>query len=45
MKSFYGYLKAGKPKDQALRAAQVDLIQAESHPYYWAPFELIGDWK
>lgn len=35
-------------KAKALRQAQLDLIQAEnsaySHPYYWAPFVLVGNW-
>jgi CHAT domain-containing protein/Tfp pilus assembly protein PilF len=51
MKRFYGYLKNGKSKDEALRAAQIDLIEAGdlpsemAHPFHWAAFELIGDWK
>jgi CHAT domain-containing protein/tetratricopeptide (TPR) repeat protein len=48
MKSFYGYLRAGKPKDEALRAAQIGQIHKKggsSHPFYWAAFELSGDWR
>jgi len=47
MKRFYGYLKKGRSKDEALRAAQVDLIRSRdfAHPYYWAAFQLTGDWK
>jgi CHAT domain-containing protein/Tfp pilus assembly protein PilF len=48
MKRFYGYLRAGKPKDEALRAAQIDQIREKpesSHPFFWAAFELNGDWK
>jgi CHAT domain-containing protein len=47
MKSFYGHLKAGKTKDQALQLAQIDLIRSAnfSQPRDWAAFELIGDWK
>jgi CHAT domain-containing protein/Tfp pilus assembly protein PilF len=48
MKSFYGHLRAGKPKDEALRAAQTDQIRKKggaSHPFYWAAFELSGDWR
>jgi CHAT domain-containing protein/Tfp pilus assembly protein PilF len=51
MKRFYGYLKAGKTKDQALRAAQIDLIRTQgsrtnmAHPFHWAAFGLIGDWQ
>jgi CHAT domain-containing protein/Flp pilus assembly protein TadD len=52
MKRFYGYLKAGQPKDEALRHAQLDLLSGRaaaavggesSDPFYWAGFELIGD--
>jgi CHAT domain-containing protein/Tfp pilus assembly protein PilF len=48
MKRFYGYLRDGKPKDEALRAAQIEQIRAKtgsSHPFYWAAFELFGDWR
>ena len=47
MTRFYGYLKAGKPKDEALRAAQLDLIRSErfSDPFHWAAFTLTGDWR
>jgi CHAT domain-containing protein/tetratricopeptide (TPR) repeat protein len=51
MKRFYGYFKAGRPKDEALRSAQLDLLAGRaagtdldaSHPFYWAAFELAGD--
>jgi CHAT domain-containing protein len=47
MKYFYGSLQAGKSKDAALQAAQMEMIRspAFSHPYYWAAFQLVGDWK
>jgi CHAT domain-containing protein len=52
MKRFYTYLKEGRTKDEALRSAQIDLIRRSrstgldtAHPFYWAAFELIGDWK
>jgi CHAT domain-containing protein/tetratricopeptide (TPR) repeat protein len=48
MKSFYGYLRAGKTKDEALRAAQIDQVRKKggsSHPFFWAAFELSGDWR
>lgn len=48
MESFYGARAAGSvPKGEALRTAQVRLLQSEpyAHPYYWAPFILIGNWK
>ena len=35
-------------KAKALRQAQLNLLQTEdspySHPYYWAPFVLLGNW-
>ena len=49
MKRFYTYLRQGKTKDEALRAAQLDLIRSGkselSHPYNWAGFSLYGDWR
>jgi CHAT domain-containing protein len=47
MTRFYGYLREGRSKDEALRAAQVDLIRSQdfAHPYYWAAFQLTGDWR
>ena len=43
MKAFYGYLRGGMPKDEALRSAQIDQIRKRSHPFHWAAFELFGD--
>jgi CHAT domain-containing protein len=46
MKRFYTYLRQGKTKDEALRAAQLDLLRSPlAHPYHWAGFALSGDWK
>jgi CHAT domain-containing protein len=48
MKRFYRYLRHGKSKDEALRAAQIDQIRDKSgsrHPFHWAAFELFGDWQ
>jgi CHAT domain-containing protein len=48
MERFYRYLRGGKPKDEALRAAQIDQIRQKggsSHPFFWAAFELNGDWR
>jgi CHAT domain-containing protein/Tfp pilus assembly protein PilF len=46
MQSFYRSL-ATRGKAEALQAAQKSLLQSSSfgHPYYWAPFSLIGDWQ
>ncbi|NEQ88074.1 MAG: CHAT domain-containing protein, partial [Moorea sp. SIO2I5] len=34
-------------KAEALRRAQLTLLKNDqfSHPYYWAPFVIIGDWR
>jgi CHAT domain-containing protein len=46
MKRFYGYLRKGRSKDEALRAAQRDLLRGRyAHPFYWAAFQLNGDWQ
>lgn len=43
MVSFYGAL-AEASTAEALRTAKLDLIENDyAHPYYWAPFLLIGD--
>jgi len=47
MTSFYAGLKDGLTKDEALRRAQLTLIEQidYAHPYFWAPFQLSGDWR
>ncbi len=52
MASFYRKLAAGQPKGQALRSAQLEFIDGHAaldgshlpttHPYFWAPFFLVG---
>ncbi len=49
MNSFYQKLKQSNintSKAQALRRAQLELIKSNrfSHPFYWAPFVMIGNW-
>ncbi|MFW6156096.1 MAG: CHAT domain-containing protein, partial [Armatimonadota bacterium] len=44
MTGFYGAL-GQQSKAQALRSAQMAAIAEGRHPYYWAPFEVIGDWR
>ena len=51
MQRFYLYLKTA-PKAEALALAQRDMISGRlsgdkpfSHPYFWAPFVLVGDWR
>ncbi len=48
MDEFYKYLiKNNLSKTEALRKAQVSMISSRdySHPFYWAPFVLTGDWR
>jgi CHAT domain-containing protein/tetratricopeptide (TPR) repeat protein len=45
MVAFYGYLKAGLSKADALRQAQLDVMASYPHPRYWAAFSLVGDWR
>ncbi|GAP33804.1 hypothetical protein ISF6_1059 [Piscinibacter sakaiensis] len=47
MAGFYDeLLRDGRSKARALQAAQVALLRqrAFAHPFYWAPFILIGNW-
>src|SRR5262249_24323246 len=45
MERFYRELKAGKSKGDALQLAEVSLLKQKetAHPYFWAPFVLMGD--
>ncbi len=45
MRVFYEQRAAGVPKAEALRQAQLTLLKdrATRHPFYWAPFVLLGD--
>ncbi len=42
MASFYQQLAGGASNAAALRCAQLTLRSSHPHPYYWAPFVLIG---
>lgn len=47
MSNLYGQLaNASLTKAEALRQAQLQLLQTEGyqHPYFWAPFVLVGNW-
>ncbi len=44
MEKFYFYLKEHS-KSEALRLAEMDMIKKYRHPFLWAPFVLIGDWR
>jgi CHAT domain-containing protein len=45
MLKFYELLKSGKEKVVALQEAQKEISKVYKHPYYWAPFILVGDWQ
>ncbi|NEQ34173.1 MAG: CHAT domain-containing protein [Leptolyngbya sp. SIO4C5] len=48
MTRYYENLMAGMGRSEALRAVQLEMIEAKdeySHPYYWAAFILAGDWR
>jgi CHAT domain-containing protein len=48
MERFYGHLRRGVPKDEALRTAQIERLREQdgfSHPFHWAAFQLTGDWR
>ena len=58
MGQFYQQWKQKKPKLEALRTAQLQLIDSlkveppfeelknlPPHPYYWAPYVLVGNWQ
>ena len=41
---FFGYLKQGQGKLEALRHARADIRRAGyEHPFFWAPFLLVGE--
>jgi tetratricopeptide (TPR) repeat protein len=45
MQILYGELAAGSAKGAALRAAQLAVLRADAgyeHPFFWAPFALVG---
>lgn len=49
MQRFYSHLERGLGRDEALRRAQLDLLDgtvgdgAYRHPFHWAAFQLFGD--
>lgn len=48
MPKFYrGMVQEGRSKAQALRQAQTDILTDPryAHPFFWAPFVLVGDWQ
>lgn len=57
MASFYRRLRSGAPTSEALRGAQLDLLRDAPgetgpdrreewrHPFFWAAFQVAGDWR
>jgi len=47
MIDYYTRLKKGEGRGEALRNAQLRMLKSadRSHPYYWASFIQIGDWR
>ena len=48
MQHFYQHLLTGTDKAEALRQAKLEMLRAGgpwAHPYHWAPFVLVGDWR
>jgi CHAT domain-containing protein len=45
MDRYYGGLRSGGGRSEALRQAQLALLRDEQHghPFYWAAFVVIGD--
>jgi CHAT domain-containing protein len=42
MKLFYEALKTNRNKAQAAQGAMLEIRRRYPHPYYWAPFVLVG---
>ena len=42
MENWYGRVRGGEGQTAALRAAQLEVKERHLHPYYWAPFILVG---
>lgn len=47
MMAFYKEISAGQSKAESMRRAQLAVMRDPrfAHPYYWAPFVVLGDWK
>jgi len=43
MERFYSRLKDGVSKARALQLTMADIREQYRHPFYWAPFSLMGD--
>jgi CHAT domain-containing protein len=47
MVDYYKRLQKGEGRGEALRNAQLSMLRStdRSHPYYWASFIQLGDWR
>ncbi|HEX8614934.1 MAG TPA: CHAT domain-containing protein [Telluria sp.] len=47
MTTLYRELAGGKEGVAAMQAAQIGVLRQEkfAHPFFWAPFDLVGDWR
>lgn len=47
MDAFYGELAAGRDLARAMQAAMVSALgrPESAHPYFWAAFQVVGDWR
>ena len=47
MTVFYKELAAGQSKAEAMRRAQLSVLHSPpfAHPFFWAPFIVLGDWR
>jgi CHAT domain-containing protein len=43
MRAFYGFLAVGEPLARAVQKAMLAVRERFPHPYFWAPFLLVGD--
>jgi len=43
MKAFYGHLQSGWSKARAAQEGMREIRERRPHPFYWAPFALLGD--
>lgn len=47
MQTLYGDLRKGKDVQQAMQAGQLAVLARPgmAHPFFWAPFNLVGNWR
>lgn len=47
MSTVYGELAKGKPAIEAMQTGQLAVLKQPkfAHPFFWAPFDLMGDWR